>query len=81
MSQIDDEIIVYYTVTVAAHVSLAERRITRIVELREEIHEAASDEPMRQTTSELLPADPAEAVAARVIAERDPWPAYWEFGY
>ena len=77
----DDEVIVYYTMTVAAHISLAEDRVTRIVELREEIHAAADDPPMLQTRSQLLPCGLAEAEAARVIAEREPWPAMWEFGY
>ena len=80
-SQMNDEVIVYYTITVAAHVSITERRITRVVELREEIHPAPDDPPMLQTTSTLVNCGPAIAEVARSIAEQEPWPAVWEFGY
>jgi len=80
-SQISDEIVVYDTMTVAAHVSLSERRITRVVEIPEELRVAADDPPMLQTASELLPSDSADAEAASAIAEQNPWPAIWEFGY
>jgi hypothetical protein len=76
----DDEVIVYYTITLAAHVSLAAGQISRIVELREEIHET-DDLSVRVTADGLLDCDPASIALARRIAEESIWPATWEFGY
>ena len=75
-----DEIVVYYTITLAAHVDLSEQRVTRIVELREEIH-SHTDPPVRVSDSGLSTCDPLTADFARGIADRDAWPATWDFGY
>ena len=75
-----DEVAVYYTITLAAHVSLAEGRVTRIVELREEIH-PHDDPPVLVSATGLLECDANAAEQARSIADSEAWPATWEFGY
>jgi hypothetical protein len=80
-SQMPDEMVVYYTITLAAHVSRVEQRVTRIVELREEIHPSDDDPPMLVTDSGLVECDVETADWARAVADDSLWPATWEFGY
>ena len=77
---LSEEVVVYYTITVAAHVSLMDGQVTRIVELREEIHQT-DDLPVRVSADGLLQCDPSTIALARRIAEESAWPAQWEFGY
>jgi hypothetical protein len=72
------EAIVYYTLTVAVHIDLDARGISRVVELREEIRRDDS-EPI--VGEDLSPVSTDEAVAALRVAESRRWPASWEFGY
>jgi hypothetical protein len=75
-----DEVVVYFAITLAAHVSLTEARVLRVVELREEIH-PNHDAPMLVSETALLECDAETAERARSIAESASWPANWEFGY
>ena len=81
MQLASNEVAVYYTITLAAHVSLTEGRVTRVVELREEIHVSADDPPMLVTDTGISVCDAQSAELARSIAENSAWPAEWEFGY
>ncbi len=74
------EAIVYYTGTIAVHVDLVTRNITRVVQLREEIH-PSDDKAMLVTDGGLVDCDQLTARRAETIAESTVWPGAWEFGY
>jgi hypothetical protein len=78
---VGDEVAVYYTVTLAVHVIPSERQISRVVEIREEVHPLDSDPPMLLTGDGIVVCEAAVADEARKLAEELPWPAVWEFGY
>lgn len=75
------EAIVYYQITLAVHVDLGTERISRVVELREEIHPREADPAMIMTDDGLIECAPDRAAEASRIAETVPWPGAWEFGY
>ena len=76
-----DEVVVYYTIALAVHVSMRKGHVSRVVELREEIHELEGDPPMIMTATGLSECDPVTAELARQMAETSFWPENWEFGY
>ncbi len=75
------ETIVYYQITLAVHVDHASERVSRVVELREEIHPREEDPAVTLTGDDLIACAPDRAAEASRIAETTPWPGTWEFGY
>ena len=75
------ETIVYYQITLAVHIDHASERVSRVVELREEIHPREADPVMTMTDDDIVECAPDRASEARRIAESTPWPGAWEFGY
>jgi hypothetical protein len=75
-----DDVVVYYSGTIAVHVDLASHTVTRVVQLREEIHKL-SDPPAMIRDGVLSDCDADTATAAIEIAETTPWAPNWEFGY
>lgn len=75
------ETIVYYQITLAVHVDHASERVSRVVELREEIHPREEDPAMMLTGGGLIACAPDRAAEASRIVETTPWPGTWEFGY
>ena len=75
------EAIVYYQITLAVHVDLANERVDRVVELREEIRPREADPAVIMTDDGPIECAPSLAAEAGRIAESSAWPGEWEFGY